>query len=75
MTAPAIAVPGSVQRETQSTFVDTELSQQQQQQQEIANLAYVLWQQRGGIDGSAEQDWLEAERRVQNQTVSLQTGR
>jgi Protein of unknown function (DUF2934) len=32
---------------------------------EIARLAYVLWEARGGGDGLAEQDWLEAERRLQ----------
>lgn len=33
-------------------------------EQQIAQLAYVLWQQRGCIEGSPEQDWFEAERRV-----------
>jgi len=32
--------------------------------EEIARLAYVLWQARGGGDGSAEQDWFEAERQL-----------
>jgi DUF2934 family protein len=31
---------------------------------EIANLAYALWQGRGCPDGSAEVDWLEAERQL-----------
>lgn len=31
----------------------------------IAKLAHALWEARGGGDGSAEQDWLEAERRLQ----------
>jgi hypothetical protein len=29
--------------------------------EEIANLAYSLWEARGGIGGSAEEDWLTAE--------------
>jgi hypothetical protein len=29
--------------------------------EEIARLAYILWQARGGGDGEAEQDWFEAE--------------
>jgi hypothetical protein len=33
-------------------------------QQDIANLAYSLWQARGCPDGSAEQDWFEAEQTV-----------
>ena len=31
---------------------------------DIANLAYSLWQQRGSPEGSPEQDWLEAEKLV-----------
>ena len=30
-------------------------------QDQIAELAYTLWQQRGCPDGSPEVDWLEAE--------------
>ena len=73
MSAPAIAVPGSVPRETEQTQSRTEI--QQQQQQDIATLAYALWQQRGAPDGSPEQDWLEAERRVRDQTATNQTRR
>lgn len=36
--------------------------------EEIARLAYALWEERGGGDGSAEQDWLDAERKLK-QTV------
>jgi hypothetical protein len=32
--------------------------------EEIARLAYILWQTRGGGDGEAEQDWFEAERQL-----------
>ncbi len=66
MSAPAIAVPGSVQRNLTSTPLSNETSPQQQQQ-DIARLAYALWQQRGNPDGSSEQDWLEAERILQSQ--------
>jgi hypothetical protein len=37
---------------------------------EIARLAYTLWEARGGGDGFAEQDWLEAERRLEGTQVS-----
>jgi hypothetical protein len=60
MSAPALAVPDSVQQKTtqqpkeHNTF-----------KQDIANLAYALWQQRGCPQGaSAEQDWFEAEERM-----------
>lgn len=61
MSAPTIAVPGSIQRGTETQI---------QQQQDIVNLAYALWQQRGCPEGSPEQDWIEAERRVRNQQPS-----
>jgi len=39
---------------------------------DIANLAYALWEDRGGGDGRAEEDWLEAERMLlpQNKPTS-----
>ena len=39
---------------------------------EIAALAYALWQARGGGDGFAEQDWLQAERRLQERLEPLE---
>ncbi|MFZ0590054.1 MAG: DUF2934 domain-containing protein [Bryobacteraceae bacterium] len=34
-------------------------------QEDIARLAYALWQARGCPEGSAEQDWFEAEQKIQ----------
>ncbi len=31
---------------------------------EIARLAYFLWEARGGVGGSSEEDWLRAEQEV-----------
>ena len=39
-------------------------SKEQAIQEQIARLAYSLWERRGRIDGSPEKDWLEAERQV-----------
>ena len=33
---------------------------------DIARLAYALWEARGDREGSPEEDWLEAERQLQN---------
>jgi len=33
-------------------------------QTEIARLAYFLWEARGGVAGSAEEDWLRAEQEI-----------
>lgn len=35
---------------------------------DIAILAYQLWEERGRPDGSAEQDWLEAERQLHSRS-------
>ena len=56
MSARAMVVPGSVQRETKG-----QPEMKNTPQQDIAILAYALWQQRGCPQGSSEQDWLEAE--------------
>lgn len=35
---------------------------------DIAALAYQLWQDRGCPEGSPDEDWYEAERKLQSQT-------
>ena len=40
--------------------------------EDIARLAHALWEARAGGDGSADEDWLEAERRLQVQLVKAQ---
>jgi hypothetical protein len=32
--------------------------------EQIASLAYVLWQQRGCPEGSSEEDWFKAEQKL-----------
>ncbi len=71
MSSPALAAPLAMQRETSRLSSATgnasreqsleEITQQQISQDDIAQLAYALWQRRGCPDGSAEIDWLEAE--------------
>jgi Protein of unknown function (DUF2934) len=66
MSSPASAAPGSVQREAGRISSGTanasrEQGRQDLAQNDIAQLAYALWQRRGCPDGNAEQDWLEAE--------------
>ena len=60
MRARPIVVPGSVQRETKQAAI------QNSPEQDIANLAYALWQERGCPEGSPEQDWIRAEELIQN---------
>jgi hypothetical protein len=40
--------------------------------EEVARLAYHYWLDRGGQHGSAEQDWLRAERDLRHGTTTLQ---
>jgi hypothetical protein len=76
MSSPALATASGMQRETSRLSsaatnapreqslqqnIDQELSQQELSQDDIAHLAYALWQRRGSPDGTAEVDWLEAE--------------
>jgi len=81
MSSPALAAaPSGMQRETSGLSsaatnvpreqslqqnIDQELSQQGLSQDDIANLAYALWQRRGCPEGTAEVDWLEAEAQLQ----------
>jgi hypothetical protein len=56
MSARVPVVPAAVQREAEP--------EDEKSTQDIANLAYALWQQRGCPEGSPEQDWFEAEKLV-----------
>ena len=64
MSAPAIALPSSAKKgtETQPTILAP--------QEDVAIVAYVLWQQRGCPEGSPEVDWIEAEEIVRNRHAS-----
>jgi hypothetical protein len=60
MSARPIVLPNSVQRETKR-----EPAMKHSPEQDIANLAYALWQQRGCPEGSPEEDWLQAQELIQ----------
>jgi hypothetical protein len=48
----------------QDNRTDTDLSQPASRHQDVAQLAYAIWEENGCCDGRAEEDWLEAERRL-----------
>jgi hypothetical protein len=60
MSARAIVVSGSVQRETKWEAE----TKNNPTEQTVANLAYDLWQKRGCPEDSPERDWTEAEELV-----------
>ena len=72
MSATMTPKPGSTQRELESNMrkpaATARASQSQpsetSMQEEIARLAYTLWQQRGCPIGSAEFDWFAAEEKL-----------
>lgn len=72
MSATMTAKPGSAQREPETNTgkptATAGASQSQpsgaSMQEDIARLAYALWQQRGCPSGSAEFDWFEAEQKL-----------
>ena len=72
--------PGSVQRDGQvrvpripdptPTGGDFQLrsaSREDEKKHKVAELAYILWQQRGCPEGAADELWFEAERSVNRQ--------
>ena len=40
-------------------------------QEEIAARAYLLWQQRGGAEGSSEEDWSRAEQELRAERAGV----
>lgn len=46
--------------------LNTSSEQNSTAQQDIANLAYALWQARGCPEGTADQDWFEAEQTIRS---------
>jgi DUF2934 family protein len=72
MTATMTTKPGSTQRDPESNMrkpaatAGTSQSQPSgtSMQEDIARLAYTLWQQRGCPTGSAEFDWFAAEEKL-----------
>jgi hypothetical protein len=72
MSAMMTTKPGSTQREPESNMrkpAATAATSQSQpsgasMQEDIARLAYTLWQQRGCPNGSAEFDWFAAEEKL-----------
>jgi hypothetical protein len=43
-------------------------------QENISKLAYGLWEERGSSQGSADEDWLEAERNFRESTERVYLG-
>jgi len=72
MSAAAAATPASLQRQSETSLSKPAIPEssarlrgaQTPTREEIALLAYSIWQERGCPDGTAETDWLEAEQQL-----------
>ncbi|MBV8811714.1 MAG: DUF2934 domain-containing protein [Acidobacteriaceae bacterium] len=78
MSTYVIATPGSVQRDLDKT---TRKSRRRSpacptlDPENIAQLAYSLWQQRGCPEGESEKDWFEAERQFTKLAIKARLAR
>jgi Protein of unknown function (DUF2934) len=77
MGATATVTPGSVQRDSatnkpaRTKAVSDSHLPETSMQEDIAKLAYALWEQRGCPQGSPDFDWLEAERKLRESSEYL----
>ena len=62
--ATAMGVTPRKRQEEDVTPPQTAKSESELAREDIAKLAFALWQQRGCRAGSPEQDWVEAEQRL-----------
>jgi hypothetical protein len=51
-------------------ILSDDVDQRDSERMKIAELAYQLWERRGGRGGSPEADWVEAQRQVRGQTTA-----
>jgi Protein of unknown function (DUF2934) len=58
------SIPEEAMTSTEQTPVSCPEAVERSRSEEIARLAYALWQQRGCALDSAETDWLEAEQQL-----------
>ena len=76
MSTQVIATPGSVQRDLDKTSGKPRRSDPGSStatHEKVAQLAYSLWQQRGCSEGSAEEDWFEAEQQLRSNAKRLRS--
>jgi hypothetical protein len=50
--------------------IDDGIGEEQQQHEDIARLAYAIWQDRGCPHGSDVEDWFEAEQQLSKRHVA-----
>jgi Protein of unknown function (DUF2934) len=55
-------------RPTQTTGASRSPEAETSMQENISKLAYGLWEERGSSQGSADEDWLQAERNFREST-------
>jgi len=72
-TVPRVPRRGNAQSKKQEAVAMTAVSssdpiQNDPSRDDIAKLAYALWESRGGLGGSAEEDWYRAEQEIRSRS-------
>lgn len=62
----SVRVTMPVETPTQSPPAHYEVAHNQPRHEEVAARAYMRWQERGCPEGSAEQDWFQAEEELRS---------
>lgn len=68
--SPPEASTHETKPETKRPMDPSDLTAQTHDPQEIAQLAYAYWEARGSRDGSAEEDWAQAEQALYGNSSS-----
>lgn len=67
---PALSQPSATNAPaTANTSQNNQLEEGDRQREAIEKLAYALWKDRGCPEGSADNDWLEAEQKLSEKAL------
>ena len=64
----AVALTTVSDDQSRNDVSQNEANRNQASQDDIARLAYSLWEARRGIGGSAEEDWYQAEQEIRSRS-------
>jgi len=68
--ATAAETPATPTREPEISRADAVAVERELSREEIAQLAYSLWEARGCQDGNPEEDWLRAEAQLRQRSLA-----
>src|SRR5947209_14406554 len=71
--SPAAEVPATPARSAETEAPSTASAELEPSHEQIARLAYLLWEARGCQGGCPEEDWLSAEQELRRSPVTAQS--